>query len=82
VATTSTVTPESDVTNNEDDAVTTVLVTLALPPEDPEDPELPTLALTGAAIGVGVQLSLSLLAVGIAFAAMSLRRRAGGRHAA
>jgi uncharacterized repeat protein (TIGR01451 family) len=82
VATTSTITPESDVTNNEDDAATTVLVTLPLPPEDPEDPELPTLAITGAAIGLATQLGLSLLAVGFAFAAMSLRRRASGRHAA
>lgn len=81
VATTSTITPESDLTNNEDDAETTVLVTLPLPPEDPEDPELPTLALTGAAIGVATQLALSLLAVGLAFTAMSLRRRASGRHA-
>jgi uncharacterized repeat protein (TIGR01451 family) len=82
VASTSTITPESDLTNNDDDARTTVLVTLALPPEDPEDPELPTLALTGAAIGLATQLGLSLLAVGLALATMSLRRRASGRHAA
>jgi uncharacterized repeat protein (TIGR01451 family) len=81
VATTSTITPESDLTNNEDDAETTVLVTLPLP-EDPEDPELPTLAITGAAIGLATQLGLSLLALGVAFAAMSLRRRSHGRHAA
>jgi uncharacterized repeat protein (TIGR01451 family) len=82
-ATTSTTTPESDLTNNEDDAETIVLITLPLPPEDPEDPDLPTLALTGAAIGVGTQLGLGLLAVGVAFAVASLRRRStGGRHAA
>jgi uncharacterized repeat protein (TIGR01451 family) len=77
VATTSTVTPESDLTNNEDDAETTVLITLPLPPDEPD---LPTLALTGAAIGVGIQFALSLLAVGVAFAVMSLRRRPQGRH--
>jgi uncharacterized repeat protein (TIGR01451 family) len=82
VATTSTITPESDLTNNEDDAETTVLVTLPDPPDDPEEPELPTLALTGAAIGVATQVGLSLLAVGFAFAAMSLRRRTSGRHVA
>lgn len=80
VATTSTVTPESDLTNNEDDAETIVLITLPLPPDDPEDPDLPTLALTGAAFGAGIQLALSLLAVGIAFAVMALRRRPQGRH--
>jgi uncharacterized repeat protein (TIGR01451 family) len=80
VATTSTVTPESDLTNNEDDAETTVLITLPLPPDDPEEPDLPTLALSGAAIGAGIQLALSLLAVGVAFALMSLRRRPQGRH--
>jgi uncharacterized repeat protein (TIGR01451 family) len=78
-ATTSTITPESDLTNNEDDAETTVLVTL---PDPPDDPEVPTLALTGAAIGFATQLGLSLLLVGIAFAGMSLRRRSGGRHVA
>lgn len=80
VATTSTITPESDLTNNEDDADTTVLITLPLPPDDPEDPDLPTLALTGAALGASIQLALSLLAVGIAFASMALRRRPQGRH--
>jgi len=82
VATTSTITPESDLSNNEDDADTTVLVTLPLPPDDPEDPDLPTLALTGTAIGFATQLGLGLLAVGLAFAVTSLRRRTGGRHAA
>jgi uncharacterized repeat protein (TIGR01451 family) len=81
VATTSTSTPESDLTNNEDDAVTTVLVTLAIP-EDPDDPDLPTLALTGAAVGIGAQLSLALLGLGIAFAVASRRRRTVGRHVA
>jgi hypothetical protein len=79
VATTSTITPESDLTNNEDDAETVVLVTLPLPPEDPD---LDTLALTGAAIGLATQLGLGLLAVGLAFATMSLRRRSTGRHVA
>jgi uncharacterized repeat protein (TIGR01451 family) len=78
-ASTSTQTAETDLTNNEDDASTVVLVTLPLPPEDPE---VPTLALTGAAIGWATQLGLSLLLVGIAFAGMSLRRRSGGRHVA
>ncbi|GHF25160.1 DUF11 domain-containing protein [Pseudolysinimonas yzui] len=77
VATTSTITPESDLTNNEDDAETTVLITLPLPPDEPD---LPTLALTGAAIGAATQLGLSLLAVGVAFAVMALRRRPRGRH--
>ncbi|HWH97625.1 MAG TPA: hypothetical protein VNS80_04595, partial [Pseudolysinimonas sp.] len=80
VATTSTITPESDLTNNEDDADTTVLVTLALPPDDPE---LPTLAITGATIGVvATQIGLSLLALGTAFAVMAVRRRPRGRHTA
>ncbi len=81
-ATTSTDTPESNLSNNEDDADTTVLVTLPFPPEDPKDPQLPTLALTGAAIGFATQFGLGLLAVGLALAVTSLRRRTGGRHAA
>lgn len=81
VATTSTITPESDLTNNEDDAETTVLITLAVP-EDPEDPELPTLALTGAAIGLATQLGFGLLAVGIGFAVVAVRRSPRGRHTA
>lgn len=82
VATTSTITPESDLTNNEDDAETTVLITLAVPPEDPEDPELPTLALTGAVFGLATQLGFGLLAVGIGFAVVAMRRSPRGRHTA
>jgi len=51
-------------------------------PLPPEDPDLDTLALTGAAIGLATQLGLGLLAVGLAFATMSLRRRSTGRHVA
>lgn len=83
VATTSTPTPESDLTNNEDDAVTTVILTLAVDPtEVTPDPELPTLALTGAALGLATQLGFGLLAVGIGFAVVAMRRRPRGRHTA
>jgi len=82
VATTSTSTPETDLSNNEDDAPTTVLVTLALPPEDPEDPELPTLAVTGATFGLSAQLALMLLGGGATAVLLAARRRPSGRHSA
>jgi len=79
VATTSTTTSETDLTNNDDDASTTVLVTLALPPDDPD---LPTLAITGAALGMSAQLALTLLGAGAAGVVLALRRRPRGRHTA
>jgi uncharacterized repeat protein (TIGR01451 family) len=79
VGSTSTSTPESTLDNNSDPASTVVLITLPFPPEDP-DPQLPTLAITGATVGLAMQFGLGLFAVGVGFLVAALRRRPQGRH--